>query len=205
MKLLGNLLIIFGICVVSLSLLILFLIYFPLLSAEIRYFFRGNSAQQVTSGPKKVDSGVIYAKDDIFGIVVPKIGANSKIVPNVDPYNSKEYQWALTKGVAQAKGSVVPGHIGNIFLFAHSSENFYEALTYNSVFYLLDKLEKGDKIYLFYLKKKYVYEVTGKKLVDPKDVSYLNIRSSDQTVTLMTCWPPGTTFKRLLVQAKLID
>src|SRR3989339_451702 len=58
--------------------------------------------------------------DQEFGIVVPKIGANSKVIANVDPYNSKVYQRALTQGVAHAAGTVLPGEIGNSFLFSHS-------------------------------------------------------------------------------------
>jgi sortase A len=145
---------------------------------------------------------------DEFGIVIPKIRANAKVINNIDPFNSKEYQWALTKGVAHAKGTAYPGHAGNTFIFAHSSVDWYIANRYNSVFYLLHKLEKGDKIEMYYKKKKYVYEVTVKKYVDASDVSYLNSQNSlnslnTSILTLMTCWPPGTTYKRLIVQAKI--
>ncbi|MCR4306159.1 MAG: class E sortase [Candidatus Daviesbacteria bacterium] len=129
--------------------------------------------------------------------------ANVKIVPNVDPFNVKDYQIALTRGVAHAKGTAFPNGVGNVFLFSHSSVSFYEANRYNSIFYLLDKLAVGDEIDLYYLNSKFEYSVTEKKVVDAADIKYLASSGSGRTVTLMTCWPPGTSFKRLMVIAKL--
>jgi sortase A len=146
---------------------------------------------------------IITPADKNFGIVIPKIDANAKIIPEVDPYNSSIYQQALTKGVAHAKGTSYPNQDGNIFLFAHSSVDFYEAIKYNSVFYLLSKLEKGDKIDIYFKEQKYIYEMAEKKMVNPEDISYLTNSSSEKTLTLMTCWPPGTTYKRLLIIAKI--
>ncbi len=169
---------------------ILLLTFGPLATQELRY-----TAHAV---PKE-----IVPIDKNFGIVIPRLGANARIIANVDPYDSKAYQYALTKGVAHARGTSVPGAMGNIFLFAHSSENFYDALRYNSVFYLLPKLTAGDKILLYYHGVKFTYTVTGKKFVSSKDVSYLQGESLKSTLTLMTCWPPGTTNQRLLVFASL--
>lgn len=145
----------------------------------------------------------IQPVDKEFGIVIPKIGANAKIIPAVDPYNSNEYQWALTKGVAQAKGTANPDMEGNMFLFSHSSANLLEAKNYNSVFYLLDKLEKGDKVEIYYRDTKYVYSVTGKQIVNADAVSYLTQKTTEHTLTLMTCWPAGTSFKRLIVNTTI--
>ena len=114
------------------------------------------------------------------------------------------YQQALTKGVAQAKNTSYPDLNGNMFIFAHSSVDFYEAQKYNSVFYLLSKLEKEDKIDIYFKEKKYTYSVTEKKTVDPTEISYLENKSIEKTLTLMTCWPPGTTYQRLIVKATLV-
>lgn len=184
--------ILFGVAggALALGVAIIILTYIPLATQELRY--------SVHAIPKD-----IVPVDKKFGIVIPKLGANAHVIANVDPYNSGEYQYALTKGVAHARGTSVPGAMGDIFLFAHSSENFYEALQYNSVFYLLPKLGIGDKIFLYYNDAKFTYAVTGQKLVEPKDVSYLSGNQQLQTLTLMTCWPPGTNIQRLLVFASL--
>lgn len=141
----------------------------------------------------------IIPVDENFGIVIPKINANAKVIANVDPYNSTKYQQALTKGVAHALGTSFPGQPGNVFIFAHSSVDFFNAIRFNSVFYLLDKLEKGDEILLYYNKEQFKYQVTDKKIVAASKVNYLTESGDTKTVTLMTCWPPGTTMKRLIV------
>ncbi|NCO88354.1 hypothetical protein AUK04_02600 [Candidatus Roizmanbacteria bacterium CG2_30_33_16] len=136
-----------------------------------------------------------------FSIVVPKIGANAKILPNIDPTDDKIYLEALKHGVAHAQGTVFPGEGGHIFLFAHSTDYIWNVSYYNAVFYLLYKLEKEDEVNIFYKGQRYVYRVTDKTVVDPSQVEYLTRKSNREFLTLQTCWPPGTTLKRLLIFA----
>lgn len=195
-----------GFASIVVGLLLLLAIYWPVLSIELSYRFGKAKTVIVLSKNEPVPATAAFVMrpvDEQFGIVIPKIRANAKIIPNVDPYDSRIYQQALTKGVAHAKGSVFPGRVGNMFIFSHSSVNFFDALRYNSVFYLLDKLENGDEIYVYMNATKYIYRVAEKKLVEPNLVSYLTEKTNDKLLTLMTCWPPGTTFKRLIVRAIL--
>lgn len=194
MKNLPQILIKTGIGLIAVSVILFIFIFAPVAKVELNY----------TLSNKKLTD--IKPIDKEFSIVIPKINANSKIIAGVDPFNSGIYQVALTKGVAQAKGTAMPDQIGNMFLFSHSSANLLEASRYNSIFYLLSKLEKNDEIDIYYKNAKYKYKVTDKKIVNANDVSYLNpIRQlADKTLTLMTCWPAGTTYKRLLVIAKEI-
>lgn len=144
---------------------------------------------------------VLTPVDPQFSIVVPKIAANSKIFANTNPADEKEYLDILKKGVAHAAGTAFPGEGGHIFLFAHSTDYFWNVSNYNAVFYLLYKLEKGDEVNLFYKGQRYVYKVIGKEIVDPSQVQYLTRKTNREFLTLQTCWPPGTTLKRLLVFA----
>jgi len=159
----------------------------------------GLVAALVTDNKEKV----LIPRSRDFSIMIPKIGANSKVVENVDPTNEKEYLASLSEGVAHAKGTAFPGMNGNIYLFAHSADNFWNVGRYNAVFYLLKELQTGDEIVVFFNDKRYNYKVTESKIVDPTDVGYLdaNLGSGEQLI-LQTCWPPGTTWKRLLVFAK---
>ncbi len=190
MKKLPQILIGSGSLLIIASLILFVFIFAPVAKVEVNY---------ALNKPKNLE---IKPIDKKFGIVIPKIGANAKVIANVDPYNANIYQVALTKGVAQARGTTLPNEIGNMFLFSHSSANILEAARYNSVFYLLSKLKKDDEIDIYYKQKKYKYKVAEIKLVDAKDVSYLNPKSEVKTLTLMTCWPPGTTYKRLLIIAR---
>lgn len=152
-----------------------------------------------TIGGKKIE--FLVPVDPQFSIVVPKIAANARILANIDAADEKIYLPALQKGVAHAAGTTFPGEGGHIFLFAHSTDYFWNVGYYNAVFYLLSKLEKGDEVNLFYQGKRYVYRVVGKEIVDPSRVDFLTRKSNREFLTLQTCWPPGTTLKRLLVFA----
>lgn len=181
----GVLLVIFSIVVVATT-------YFPLVKNEVEYQLNKTKRQ-------KIEEIIPLSRE--FGIVIPKLGINAKVIKNVNPYDAKIYQSALTKGVAHAEGTALPGEDGNIFIFSHSSENFYEAVRYNSIFYLLPKLELGDTITLYYNNNRFDYHVSEKKVVDPGDIKYLNANSGKPQLTLMTCYPPGTNLKRFIVVA----
>lgn len=182
-----------GLLFLSLGFVILLVTFAPLIFYEVSY-----SAASVVPNAKKEE---VVPIDKDFGLVIPKINANAKIIPSVDPFNPSIYQNALAKGIAHAKGTALPGENGNIFLFSHSSADFLTATRYNSIFYLLSKLEPGDTVDIFYKETEYTYQVTDKKIVNSDAISYLKTRSKTETLTLMTCWPPGTSLKRLIVEA----
>ena len=156
---------------------------------------------QVLAGPKEQ---VLEPKDTNFSIIIPKIGASAKVFPNVDITNENEFLPILLKGVAHAKGTVFPGQKGNTYLFAHSTDNFWDVGRYNAVFYLLKDLVPGDQIIIYFQNKRYDYVVKSSKIVDPSDTSNIvNAQKiNKQQLILQTCWPPGTTWQRLLVFAE---
>lgn len=147
---------------------------------------------------------VIQPIDTNFGIVIPKIAANSTIQANVDAGNENEYLPVLEHSVAHVKGTAFPGERAHIYLFAHSTDYFWNLGNYNAVFYLLYKLQKGDEVDLFYKGQKYKYSVTGTTIVDPSRVEYITRKTPAEFLTLQTCWPPGTTLLRLLVFAQRV-
>jgi sortase A len=155
----------------------------------------------VLAGPKEQ---ILIPNDTDFDILIPKLGANAKIFPNIDASDQNQFLPILQEGVAHAKGTVFPGMKGNIYLFAHSTDNFWDVGRYNAVFYLLKDLNPGDDVVIFFQNKRHNYVVTGSKVVDPSDVSYvMNAQSqTEETLILQTCWPPGTTWRRWLVFAR---
>ncbi len=148
---------------------------------------------------------LLVPEDPNFSIVIPKVAANAKIIPNVDPVDQDSYLLALKSGVAHALGTAFPGENSHIFLFAHSTDYFWNVGTYNAVFYLLYKLEKGDEIDLFYKGQRFVYKVIDTRIVDASQVEFLTRKTNHEFLTLQTCWPPGTTLKRLLVFATRVS
>lgn len=134
-------------------------------------------------------------------ITIPKISAQAPLILNVDPWNEKVYKEALTKGVAHAKNTSLPGDVGASFVFAHSSGNPWEITSYNTIFLRLGELMVGDEILITRNHKVYRYVVSDKKSVWPSEISYLE-NPMENKLTIMTCTPIGTSLKRLLVIAE---
>ena len=160
----------------------------------------GGGLGNLLAGPQQQ---ILIPKDPMFSILIPKIGANAKVIPNVDPSNPEDYLPKLQLGVAHAAGSVFPGMNGNIYLFAHSTDNFWDVGRYNAIFYLLKDLKKDDDVVIFYQNIRHNYKVTKTEITDPSDVSYIiHAQTGKELLILQTCWPPGTTWQRLLVFAE---
>jgi LPXTG-site transpeptidase (sortase) family protein len=154
----------------------------------------------VLSGPKEK---ILNPVDTEFGLIIPKIGANTKIIQNVDPSDPEVFLPALKKGVAHAAGTLFPGQKGNIYLFAHSTDNFWDVGRYNAIFYLLKDLKIGDDVVIFFRNIRHNYIVKEIQVVDSTEISYLkNPKTGKERLILQTCWPPGTTWQRLLVFAE---
>lgn len=173
----------------------------PVVSSETRYqWYKTFASPQEEQRRIAQEFGVPNTQ---FSIYIPKIGAKAEVLQNVDPAEPEIYMQALTRGVAHAAGSVFPGMEGGTYLFAHSTNAPWNVAQFNAVFYLLRELEPGDEIYIFFLDKVYKYGVTQKEVVDAKDISWLvNARQGPERLILQSCWPPGTTWKRLIVVAE---
>lgn len=179
--------------IIFISLGTLLLIFAPVIKEESAYSLRQITHQKVDLTPPNTD----------FSIVIPKIDAVAPIVANIDPSDPKKYLPALREGVAQAAGTALPDTPGNAFLFAHSTDAFYNVGKYNAVFYLLGKLDKDDEIDIYYKEKLIKYVVYDKKVVSADSTQYFDvILPGEKTLTLQTCYPPGTTLQRLVVLAK---
>lgn len=138
--------------------------------------------------------------DQTEGLKIDKISLNAPIIWNVDENDILEN---LKSGVVHYKGTSLPGEGGNVFLTGHSSNYFWIKSDYNQVFSLLDKLDRSDRISINYQNKIYTYEVIDKKEVKPSQVEVLN-STKTEVLTLMTCWPLGTSLNRLIIQAQLL-
>jgi len=146
--------------------------------------------------PKPVDPATLP-----FSLTIPKIDLEAKVIPNVDAANPDEYKAALKEGVAQAKGTGFPGQGKMIYIFGHSTDYAWNVQTYNALFYQVKDLTTGDLVQTKLGDKTYEYKVIDRQIVDPTDMSLIDKHASDDVLILQTCYPPGTTWKRLLVVA----
>lgn len=143
--------------------------------------------------------------DTNFGIVIEKINVNAPIVRDVPIIDTKSYLESLKLGVAHASFSGYPSEQNsNVYLFAHSSNNFWELGKYSSVFNLIYKLNIKDQVNIFYEGRRYIYEVENKLLVNDFKVDDTVYEYFGPTLTLQTCYPTGTSLYRLIVRATLV-
>jgi sortase A len=140
-----------------------------------------------------------------YGIEIPKIFVAEPVIANVDPTNKEAYNQALALGIAQAAGTNLPGKGGLGYYFAHSSSVSLRSSNRNAIFYLLGKLNPGDDVYLWHEGQRHAYKVTESKVVAADDLSFLQHPNDSERVVLQTCWPVGTSLKRLLVFADRVE
>lgn len=137
-------------------------------------------------------------------IVIPSLFLDEPVLYNIDPNNEVLYTEALKKGIAHASGTSLPDNGGLGYYFAHSSTPALKT-QYNAVFYLLGKLQGGEIVSLWNQGNRFDYRVVKKQITVPDDVSFLTNSYSTEQIVLQTCWPPGTSEKRLLVFAERIE
>ena len=95
----------------------------------------------------------------------------------------------------------VTGEDGNIFIFGHSQVPGGDMSDYRGAFNDLPNIKEGDELIFYYQEKKYSYRVYESKVVEKTAFEYLG-HTTEETLTLMTCWPLGFENKRYIVRAK---
>lgn len=145
-------------------------------------------------------------------IIIPRLGKNIPLL-DVDhdadtPFEEihEVFMEELKNGIVRYPGTAKPGEAGNAFIFGHSSNYPWVKSKYNDVFALLDTLKNGDEIIVYYNQKKFVYKVTERAVVKPGDTKVLKNRDpKKKEISLMTCWPIGTTLERLIIFGELVE
>ena len=111
----------------------------------------------------------------------------------------------LSKNLIHYKGTALPGKKGNTVIFGHSTlPQLFKPDNYLSIFSTLPTMKKGDKIQLSYDGITYTYKVDDIFEVKPSQVEILNQKFDDSYLSVVTCVPPGTYLKRLVVRARLV-
>ena len=137
-------------------------------------------------------------KVEFYNLTIPKLGIKNAAV--------KIAGSDLNHSLIQYKGTANPGEPGNPVIFGHSIlPQFYNPKNYISIFSTLPTLKSGDIILVDYDGIQYSYEVEQLHEVKPTDVSVLEQRYDRKEISLVTCVPPGTYLRRLIVKAKLVD
>lgn len=110
----------------------------------------------------------------------------------------------LKKSLIQYPQTSLPGQLGNAVVFGHSVlPQFFNSSNYLTIFSTLYRLKQGDEIFIDYSNVQYKYIVDEMFEVKPTDLSVLEQRFDQKNLTLITCSPPGTYLRRLIIKSSL--
>lgn len=139
-------------------------------------------------------------------VIIPKINVQLPGVYNLPSIDEATIQRGLEDGVIHYPNTAVPGQQGNAAFFGHSSNNIFNKGKYKFAFVLLHELVPGDIFYITYNNKVYSYRVYEKKVVEPDETWVLgSVPGKTATAALITCDPPGTSLRRLVVWGEQIS
>ena len=128
-----------------------------------------------------------YLKIDRIGVELPIYHGTSDDV--------------LNRGVGHLEGSSLPVGGEN----THSVMSAHRGLPSSKLFTDLDRVEKGDTFQIIILDQVLTYQVDFIKVIEPTDVSDLQIIEGGDYCTLFTCTPYGINTHRLLVRGVRIE
>lgn len=164
----------------------------------VQEFASGTSAKPGKPGGPS-DAGILI-EGETFGIMyVPRFGKD-----NAHPVTHGVGPEVLDNvGIGHYPDTQMPGEIGNFAVAAHRQ-------THGQVFWDIDKLVDGDKIYVQTRDGFFTYAYKRTIIVDPSrgDVLYPvpmepGVKPTVATLTLTSCHPPFTTRERIIAFAEL--
>lgn len=120
-------------------------------------------------------------------IVVPRLGLDAVVVDGTG-----EAQLALGPGFY--RGDDLPGEGGLVYVAGHRT-------TYGAPFSHIERLRRGDRIALVMPYGRFVYRVTGHRIVGAHDIAVLRSRGTEQLI-LQSCHPRFSATHRYLVYAR---
>ena len=155
------------------------------------YLWMYEQQRQLMQEWQTQNSGISLPTTQVGGLTrisIPKINLDAVIMEGTS-------HKSLTLGPAHLRDSALPGDPGNSVLAAHRDTFFRH----------IYELKPGDDIFVERNGQRYHYVVTGKRVVQPADLSVLET-ASEARLTLITCYPVyfiGPAPERLVVFAKL--
>ena len=125
---------------------------------------------------------------------IPKINVELPIYHGTD-------DTALSNGIGHLQGTSLPIGGEN----THAVLTGHRGLPSSKLLIRLDEMEKGDLFFIRISDEILAYKVYKIQVVEPEDVSSLQIEAGKDLVTLVTCTPYGINTHRLLVTGKRVE
>ncbi len=141
-------------------------------------------------------ASAIQATHQMFYLSIPSLGIENAIASNADN--------DLDSHLVNYEGTATPPAKGNAVVFGHSTlPQWFDPHNYKAIFATLHTIHIGAKIIITKDNASYTYVIDKISIVDADDTSPLAQQYDASYLTLITCTPPGTTWKRLIVHSHL--
>ena len=174
------------------------------------YFYPNHSQNIISATGPEVSQPAPMLKNVVTNytdkqntLEISKIGISVPII-----FATSTDKTALAKdldlGTVYYPGSVYPGEAGQIIILGHSAPPGWPIIKHDWVFTDLQKLIPGDSIMIDLNNKQYTYIVKQKDIIKRgADVPTDNLVTTNNVLTLISCWPPGKDYQRIAVTAEL--
>ncbi|MBI3070309.1 MAG: sortase, partial [Candidatus Levybacteria bacterium] len=136
----------------------------------------------------------------------PKVSSYALSIPKLKIKNAtvSTVGYELDKYLVNYPGTAIPSDNGNAVVYGHSTlPQLFDPGNYKTIFATLYKLSVGDEVFATVENVTYRYKIFSVTVVDPSDTSIFSQTYDNSYLTLVTCTPPGTTWKRLIIKARL--
>ena len=159
-----------------------------LLENENRFFPDEEERQQYEQLLSISDDGIIgYIEIPSIDVTLPIYHGTSEEI--------------LQVAIGHIEGSSLP--VGG--LSTHCVISGHRGLPSSRLFTDIDQLSEGDIFTLLVLDEALTYEVDQIRIVEPDDISLLEIKEGEDLCTLVTCTPYGVNSHRLLVRGHRVE
>lgn len=220
-----------GLFSIGIGIATLFYFFFPLLSYHLYLSsaFAGNDIQApipqrfvlggetsikglFSSGLANVTSNFADARNWFPNVrkdtkVVQKVTEYELSIPsqNISHMKVSTVDFDLSKHLVQYfSTSKSPIENGTSVIFGHSTlPQWFDPKNYMAIFAHMHLIKDGDEILLTVNGQDYHYKVFSRTIVDSNDPNIFSQAYDNSYITIITCTPPGTTWKRLVVRASL--
>jgi len=137
---------------------------------------------------------------DEYKITIPKLD-----IINVDVNFASVYDPTSALGILKyGLGNYLnpPDSNKKMVLFGHSSGYSWDHSDYKTILKEINKLSNGDRIYINYKEKGYVFEIYSSEIIPAAQDHKLVQNDNTHELALYTCWPPNSIAQRYVVYGK---
>ena len=146
----------------------------------------------------KASSDIPLNIPDTYTLSIPSLGILDAIVSLKDE--------DLKSHLVQFPQTALPGQDGAPVIFGHSTiPSFYNPDKYTTIFSNLPKVKVGSDIFAKFNGQEYTYRISKVYEVKPNELWVLKQNYNSKSIKVVTCVPPGTTLRRLVVEGSLIN